>query len=324
MRAIVQDVYGEPEVLRIEEVERPVPGEGQVLVEVKAASIHPGDWMASRGAPYLAIRPAFGFRRPRRSTPGFDVAGVVEEVGQGVDGLAVGDEVFGTAVSGSCAEFAVCDAEKVIRKPVRLTFEQAAGLTISGCAALHGLRDSAKVEPGRTVLINGASGGVGTHAIQIAKSLGASVTAVCSARNEGLVRSLGADDVIVYTDEDFTDGGRTWDVVFDNVGNHPMNRMRAAVADGGTYVPNNGTRGGKWFGTIGRILRAVIGSVFIPKQGRPFVSSEKQDDLEDLVALVEADELTPAVGATYPLEETAAAMREVAGGHVSGKIVIVP
>lgn len=319
MRAIVQDRYGPPgEVLRLGEVDRPAVQDDEVLVRVVAAAIHPGDWMMVTGRPYL-VRPMFGLPRPKKRTPGFDVAGVVEAAGPDVTEFRPGDEVFGQC-GGSCAEYVAVAPRRLAPKPSNLTFQQAAACPISGDAALRALRDAGRVKPGHRVLINGASGGLGTFAVQIAKSMGAEVTGVCSTRNVELVRSLGADHVVDYTREDVTWSEARYDFVLDNVGNRPMAAFRRLVAPGGRFVPNNGTSGGRWVGTLGRTLGALALSAVVPRQGRPFVALGEQSDLLVLKELLESGKVTPVMDRTYPLAEVPEAFRYLEAGHARGKV----
>ena len=321
MKAIVQDRYGPPgEVLELREVVAPTAKDGEVLVRVRAASIHPGDWMVVTGRPYL-VRPMFGLPRPKKTTPGFDVAGVVEAVGPGVTALQPGDEVFGQC-DGSCAEYVVAPAGRLAPKPSNLSFPEAAACPISGDAALRGLRDAGQVRGGHRILINGASGGVGTFAEQIGRHLGAEVTGVCSARNVELVRSLGASHVLDYAREDFTKGDRRYDFILDNVGNKSMAACRRAVAKGGTYVPNNGTSGGRWVGTLGRTLAALALSAVLPRQGKPFLAVGKHADLLVLKELLESEQVRPVIDRTYSLAEVPTAFAYLEEGHARGKVVI--
>jgi NADPH:quinone reductase-like Zn-dependent oxidoreductase len=321
MQAIVQDRYGPPgEVLELREVEAPVTQDDHVLVRVHAAAIHPGDWMVVTGRPYL-VRPMFGLPRPKKATPGFDVAGVVEAVGPAVTQLQPGDEVFGQC-EGSCAELVAASADKLAPKPPNLSFTEAAACPLSGDAALRALRDAGKVRPGHRILINGASGGLGTFAVQIGKHLGAEVTAVCSERNIELVRSLGADHVVDYAREDFTEGARRYDFVLDNVGNKSMAACRRVVDRGGVYVPNNGTSGGRWTGTLGRTLAALALSAVLPKQGRPFLAVGDKADLLVLKELLESGQVRPVIDRTYPLAEVPEAFAYLEKGHARGKVVI--
>lgn len=324
MKAIVQDRYGPPaEVLGLREVEAPSAQDDEVLLRVHAAAIHPGDWLMITGRPYL-MRPMFGLPAPRKKTPGFDVAGVVEAVGAvaaEVTGLQPGDEVFGQC-NGSCAEVVAATPKRLAPKPANLSFQEAAACPVSGDTALRAVRDAGTVRPGQKVLINGASGGVGTFAVQIAKSMGADVTGVCSTRNVELVRSLGADHVVDYTAEDFTRGDARYDFVLDNVGNRSMAACRRVVAPGGRYVSNNGTSGGRWTGTLGRVLAALALSAIVPRQGRPFLAAGDHADLLALKALLEAGKVHPVIDRAYPLEDVPVAFGYLEQGHARGKVVI--
>lgn len=321
MKAIVQDRYGPPgEVLALRETEAPAARDDEVLVRVHAAAIHPGDWMVVTGRPYL-VRPMFGLPAPRKKTPGFDVAGVVEAVGADVTELRPGDAVFGQC-GGSCAEQVSVSPHRLAAKPSNLSFREAAACPLSGDTALRALRDAGRVRPGQKVLINGASGGVGTFAVQIAKSMGAEVTGVCSTRNVELVRSLGADHVVDYTREDFTRSEGRYDFILDNVGNRSMAACRRVVAPGGRFVPNNGTSGGRWVGTLGRTLAALALSAVLPRQGRPFVAMGAGADLLVLKGLLESGTVAPVIDRTYPLAEVPEAFRYLERGHARGKVVI--
>ena len=321
MKAIVQDEYGSPDVLELRDIDVPEVKDHEALVRVHAAAVHPGDLFFMEGVPYV-FRIGFGLRGPRRKVPGFDVAGVVEAVGTKVQDLRPGDEVFGNG-KGTCAEYTTAPENALASKPDGLTFEQAAAVPTSAVAALRGIRDAGKVRPERKVLINGASGGVGTYAVQIAKALGAEVTGVCSTGNVDLVRSIGADHVIDYTQEDFTQGGPRYDLILDNVANHSLSETRRALNPRGVLLPNSGTSGGRWFGPLGRVALAFVSSPVVRKQGRPFVATVTTKDLVDLTELIEAGKLTPVIDRTYPLSETPEAMRHVSEGHARGKVVIV-
>jgi NADPH:quinone reductase-like Zn-dependent oxidoreductase len=314
MKAIVQDRYGGPEALELAEIDRPPLGDRDALVRMHAASIHFGDQMIMRGKPKL-FRPIYGFGKPRSRVPGLDIAGTVEAVGTGVTRFGPGEEVFGTC-TGALAEYVGTLEDKLDRKPSNLTFEQAAAVPTSGLAALHGIRDAGKVQPGRKVLINGASGGVGTFAVQIAKALGAEVTGVCSTGNVELVRALGADQVIDYTQEDFTQGGPRYDLILDNAGNHSLSALRRALAPTGRLIPNSGSAG------LGTFITAFVSSPFLRQQGRPYLSVPKLKDLTFLKELIEAGKVTPAIDRTYPLSDAADAFRYLENGHARGKVVI--
>jgi NADPH:quinone reductase-like Zn-dependent oxidoreductase len=320
MKAIVQDQYGPPDVLELLEVDTPIIMDHEVLVRVAAAAVHPGDLFITQGVPYV-FRVGFGLRKPRKKIPGLDVAGTVEEVGAKVKGLRPGDEVFGNG-KGTCAEYTVGSEDALAPKPAGLSFEQAAAVPTSAVAALRGIRDMGKIRAGQKVLINGALGGVGTFAVQIAKALGADVTGVCSTRNGDLVRSIGADHVIDYTREDFTQGGPRYDLILDNVANHSLSDLRQALTPTGTLLPNSGSSKGRWFGPLGRTALAAVSFPFIRKQGRPFVAIVKKKDLVDLTELIEAGKLMPVIDKTYPLAETPEAMSHIMKGHARGKVVI--
>jgi NADPH:quinone reductase-like Zn-dependent oxidoreductase len=321
MKAIVQDTYGGSDALLLRDVADPAPKDAGVLVAVRAAALHIGDLMLMRGEPYV-MRLGTGLRRPKKHIPGFDFAGVAQSVGKDVSEVEPGDEVFGEANGGSCAEYVVVTAEKMAPKPAALTFKEAAAVPVSGVTALRGIRDAGRVKAGDRVLINGATGGVGVYAIQIAKSLGAEVTAVCGPGNVELARELGADHVIDYTQDDYTEGEARYDLVLDNVANRSLADARKAVAAGGSYINNSARSDDRWFGAVGRMMYAGVSSIFVPKQGRPFYAPVRRQDLLDLNELIEGGKLRPVIDRTYALAETAAAMRYVAGGHASGKTVI--
>ena len=320
MKAIVQDKFGQPEdVLEIKEIDRPVIGEDDVLVRVYAASIHIGDYYTIAGLPYV-MRPMFASMRAKNRVPGTDIAGIVDEVGSNVTHLQLGDEVFGSH-KGAFAEYASCPEGSLEVKPSNLTFEQTSAIGVSAFAALHAIRDHGKVEAGHKVLITGASGGVGTFAVQIAKSLGAEVTGVCSTRNAEMVRSIGADHVIDYTQEDFTNGEDRYDLILDNVGNHSLSDTRKALKPSGTLLANGAPVGG-WFGGIMHPIAASISSLFVRQQGRPFLSTPNPEDLATLRDLAAAEKITPIIDKTYPLSETPNAVANVGEGHAQGKTII--
>jgi len=321
MKAIVQDTYGEPEaVLGLEDVARPAVKDGEVLVRVHAASVHVGDWMLVTGVPYIA-RPAYGLRKPKNRVPGTDVSGRVEAVGAGVTELRPGDEVFGWC-TGAFAEYVCAAADHFVVKPANLTFEQAAAVGVSASTALQLLRDQGKVKPGQKVLINGASGGVGTFAVQIAKAFGGEVTGVCSTRNVDMVRFIGADHVIDYTREDFTEGRPRYDFILDNVANHSLSAIRRALTPTGKLQSNNGTSGGRWFGTMGTVIKTAAVSKFVRQQAGPSIKFPNRKDLVALKGLIEAGKVTPIIDGTYPLSGTPQAIRHVGQGHARGTAVI--
>ena len=320
MKAVVQRRYGPPEVLEYTDVEPPAVGDGDVLVGVRAASVHPGDYFVMTGVPSI-VRLAFGLRRPRHPIPGRDLAGAIAAVGKDVTDLQPGDEVFGWSTTGTLAEYASVPPSQLVRTPTNLSAGQAAAVPTSGLTALQALRDIARVQPGQAVLITGASGGVGTFAVQIAKALGAEVTGVCSTRNMDLVRSVGADHIIDYTRTDFTRTGLRYDVIFDSVEAQSLSEVRRALTPTGTLIPNSG-RGGRRVGPLGRVVKARARSLFTRQTLRPFTSFEKRRDLLELAELLEAAQLTPVIDRTYPLSAAADALRYVGAGHTRGKVVI--
>jgi len=320
MKAIVQKKFGSPDdVLELQEIDKPVVKDDEVLVRVHAASIHIGDSYGMRGVPYL-LRPVFSLSRAKNRVPGTDIAGTVEAVGKSVTQLRPGDEVFGWC-KGAFAEYVSVSEDALALKPANLTFEQAGAVGVSAFTALQALRDQGKVQPGQRVLITGASGGVGTFAVQIAKSFGAEVTGVCSTRNVDMVRSIGADQVIDYTQEDFTRNGQHYDLILDNVGNHSLADTRAALTPNGTLLANGAPVSG-WVGGLGRPAKAFVLSLFVRQQGRPFVSLPNKEDLATLKELAEAGKVTPVIDRTYPLSQTHEAMAHVGEGHAQGTTII--
>jgi NADPH:quinone reductase-like Zn-dependent oxidoreductase len=319
MKAIAYDRYGSLDVLAYRDVDVPVVKDHAVLVRVYAAALHVGDCFSVRGAPF-AVRLASGLLRPKYGVPGFDLAGRVEATGNLVKHVKPGDEVFG-ASTGTCAEYARAGEQQLALKPASLTFEEAAAIPTSALAALHGLRDVGNVQPGQRVLINGASGGVGTFAVQLAKALGAEVTGVCGTKNVDLVRSLGADHVIDYTQEDFTQGGERYDVILDNVENRSLSACRRVLAPGGTLVLNSGT-GAQGIGLLVRLLKPLVLAPLVRQRLRRYLSVPNHEDLVVLRELVESGKLRPVIDRTYPLRETPAALAYIEGGHVRGKVVV--
>ena len=319
MRAIVQAGYGSADVLHLAEIGRPAAGDGEVLLRVDAAGLDRGTWHLMAGQPYL-IRLVSGLRAPRNPVPGLDVAGTVAAVGADVSRFAVGEEVFGIG-RGSFAEFACARPDKLVRKPAGLTFAQAAAVAVSGLTALQGLRDAGRLRPGQHVLITGASGGVGTYAVQIAKALGARVTGVCSTAKAGLVSSIGADHVLDYTRDDFAAGPQRYDLILDIGGNAALSRLRRALTAAGTLVIVGGEDGGRWTG-MGRQLRALALSPFTRQRLTTFISRHRLADLETLAQLIDAGQLTPVIGKTYPLHHAPDAMRDLLAGHARGKLVL--
>ena len=320
MRALYQEVYGEPEtVLSVRELERPeVPDDG-VLVRVAAASIHVGDCFVIQGLP-KAMRPIFGLRRPKSAIPGTDIAGTIEAVGSAVQDWEPGDEVFGNC-TGAFAEYAVTSASELVAKPAGLDFESTSALGVSAQTALQAIRDRLGVEPGQKVLVTGASGGVGSFAVQVAKALGAEVTAVCSARNAELVESIGADHVIDYTSHDFTAGAERYDRILDNVAAHAMSDTRKALVPDGLLLSNGAPVSG-WFGGLGNPLRAMLWSMVSKQQARPFVSTYSQADGQALKELVEEGKIKPVIDRVSPLDDGPAAVAHVATRHARGKTII--
>ena len=320
MRAAVQHRYGPPSVLETSEVGLPPPGRGDVLVRVGAASVHPGDYFVMTGRPYV-VRLVFGLRRPRHGIPGRDLAGVVAAIGTGVTELRPGDQVFGWSTTGTLAEYARVPADNLVPVPANVSVIDAAAVPTSAMTALQALRDIANVRPGQTVLVTGASGGVGSFAVQIAKAFGAEVTGVCGTGNVDLVRSLGADHVVDYTTTDFTRTGRRYDVILDNVEAQPLAAVRRALTPTGTLIPNSG-HGGRWLGPIGRIVTARVLSRFTRQRLRPFTSVEKRRDLLTLADLLATGQVRPVIDRTYALDEAADALRHVGAGHTRGKVVV--
>ncbi len=319
MHAIIQDRYGSPDTLQSREIDQPGIGPSDVLIRVRAAGLHVGDTFLMRGSPVF-VRLMAGLRRPKRGVPGLDVAGLVVAIGPGVTRFQVGDEVFGTC-QGACAEFVAAAEDQLVAKPTSLSFEDAAAIPTSALAALHGLRDAGGVQAGQTVLINGASGGVGTFAVQIAKSLGAEVTGVCGPSNLDLVRSLGADHVIDYTQEDFTRGEPRFDVILDNVENRSLADVRRALKPRGTLVLNSGT-GASGLRLLVRLVRPILLSPFSGQRLRRFLSTPNQADLVVLRDLVASGQVKPVVERTFPLRETPSAMRHIESGRTRGKVVV--
>ena len=321
MKAIVYYKYGAPvDVLKLQDVDKPVIKDDEVLVRVQAASIHAGDWLMVRGQPYIA-RPAFGLLKPKDPVAGTDVAGHVEAVGKNVKQLQPGDEVFGWC-KGAFAEYACAGEDQFVLKPANLTFEQAAAVPTSAFTALQALRDPGKVQPGQKVLIIGASGGVGTFAVQIAKTFGAEVTGVCSTRNVDRIRSIGADHVIDYTQEDITKSGERYDLILDMAGNRSLSEERRMLNPKGTLVLVGG-RGGPWLMGTGRTIRALMLSPFVGQRMPFFISLRNKEDLAVLKELIEAGKITPVIDKTYPLSETPEAVAYVDEGHARGKVVVI-
>jgi NADPH:quinone reductase-like Zn-dependent oxidoreductase len=318
MKAIVQDRYGPPEVLELRDVERPAVGDGDVLVRVRAASVNPQDWHLMRASPFVVRATGTGLRAPTNPIRGTDAAGEVEAVGKDVTRLRPGDEVFGWC-QGAFAEYVCADERHFVPKPADLSFESAAALPLAGCTALQGLRDTGAVEPGQHVLIIGAGGGVGTFAVQIAKELGCRVTGVCSTAKLDLVRSLGTDHVIDYTQEDFTRGEQRYDLILQLAGTASPSACRRALTPTGTLALSSGE--GRFAG-IDRVLRALVSSPLVRQRLRPFLTKETTEDLVALAELVEAGKVTPVIDRTYPLSGVPEAIAYLEEGHARGKVVI--
>ncbi len=321
MRAIVQDAYGSVDVLRLAEIDTPDIAPNEVLVKVRAAGMDRGTWHSMTGQPYLMRIMGFGFRGPKNPVLGLDVAGTVQEVGSEVTRFQAGDDVFGIS-RGSFAEYAAALEDKLAHKPANLTFEQAAVVPISGGTAIQGLRDAGRIVAGQKVLIIGASGGVGTYAVQLAKAFGAEVTGVCSTAKLDLVRSIGADRVVDYTREDFADGVHRYDLILDVGGNSRLSRLRRALAPKGTLVIVGGEAGGTLIGGFDRQLRALALSPFVGQRMTMLSSKERHEDLISLSPLIEAGDVVPVVDTTYPLADVPEAMRHLEAGHARGKIAI--
>jgi NADPH:quinone reductase-like Zn-dependent oxidoreductase len=319
MKAIVYRDYGSPDVLHCEDVEKPSPGDHEVLVRIRAAAANPMDCHLMSGIYIMRIMT--GLRRPKPTRPGADLAGEVEAVGRNVTRLRPGDPVFGAA-RGAFAEYACAHENRLALKPANVTFEQAAAVPVAGLTALQGLRDKARIQPGQRVLINGAAGGVGTFAVQIAKSFGAEVTGVCSTRNVELVRSLGADHVIDYTRDDFTRSAERYDLMFDCVGNRSLSVCRRVLTPRGTFVAVGARPGGHWVGPLPRLLEVLVSSWFVSQKVVFFLASIGTDDLLVMKELIEAKKVSPVIDRRYTLAEVSEAIRYLKEGHARGKVVI--
>ena len=322
MQAITYATFGSPDVLELREVARPAPAPGQVLVRVRAASVNPWDWHFMRGLPYIARLSGAGVRRPKHPILGGDIAGEVEAVGPGVTRFASGDDVFGFIGFGGFAEYVAVPEDALATKPSNLTFEQAASVPLAAMTVLQGLRDVARIQPGQHVLIVGASGGLGTFAVQVAKSFGAVVTGVASGRNLELLRSIGADHVIDYTQTDYLAGAQQYDVVFQLAGTTSASAFRRILTPKGTLILTSGDSKGRVLGPMGRILRAVLSRPFVSQTMAAIPHHPNAADLEAVRALVESGVVTPVIERTYPLAETAAAIRHLETGRARGKVVI--
>jgi NADPH:quinone reductase-like Zn-dependent oxidoreductase len=321
MKAIVQDRYGSADVLELRDVEKPQPGDDELLIRVHAAGVDPGVWHLMTGRPYLVRAMGFGLRKPKILIRGMDAAGTVEEAGRNVTQFKQGELVYGTC-DGSFAEYACAKAERLAPKPANLSFEQAAAVPISGMTALSGLRDAGNLQPRQRVLVIGAAGGVGTYAVQLAKAFGAVVTGVCSTSKAELVRDIGADEVIDYTREDFTEGSRQFDLILDTAGRRPLSQLRRTLTPQGTLVIVGGEGGDRWLGGFQRQIFAPVRALFTEQKLMGLISKERQQDLFTLKDLIEAGKLTPVIDRTYPLSEAPQAIRYLEKGHACGKVVL--
>jgi NADPH:quinone reductase-like Zn-dependent oxidoreductase len=319
MKAIVYSNYGPPDVLKFEEIEKPAAGDDEVLIRVRAASVNPLDWHFMRGTPYV-FRIMAGLREPKSTRLGVDVAGQVEAVGRNIKQFQPGDEVFG-ACRGAFAEYVCASESALVIKPTNVTFEQAASVPVAAFTALRCLRGQGQLRPGQKVLINGAAGGVGTFAVQIAKSFGATVTGVCSTRNADMVRSIGADQVIDYTQEDFTKSGQRYELLLDCVGNHPLLACRRALDSTGVYIMVGGA-GGRWIGPFPRAIKALLLSRFVSQTFFMFLEKMNKEDLTMMRDLMEVGKVTPVIDRCYRLSEVPEAIRYLEKGHARGKVVI--
>jgi NADPH:quinone reductase-like Zn-dependent oxidoreductase len=323
MKAIVYHEFGSPDVLRLEELEKPVPNDNQLLIKVRAVSVNPLDWHFMEGTPYIGRPLAFGFLKPEVQRLGVDYAGTVETVGKNVTEFKPGDEVYGNKF-GAFAEYVVATDKAMALKPANLTFEQAASVPVAAITALQALRDTGKIQPGQKVLINGASGGVGTFAVQIAKTFGADVTGVCSGRNAELVRSLGADHVIDYTKEDFTKGAEHYDLILDNVGNQPLSGFRHVLNPKGMYIMigGGGVKDDAWFGVVVRPIKGLLISKFVSQRMVPMLADMNRKDLTVLADLIQAGKVKTIIDKTYTFSHLPDALRYLEEGHARGKVVV--
>ena len=323
MKAILYHAYGASDVLHLEETQKPLLNDNQVLIKVRAAAVNPLDWHYMRGTPYILRVTGAGLRRPSDPRLGTDAAGQVEAIGKKVTQFKPGDEVFG-AVGGAFAEYARAAEKNIVLKPANLTFEQAAAVPVAGLSALQALRDKGQLRSGQKVLINGASGGVGTFAVQIAKSFGADVTGVCSTKNVDLVRSLGADHVIDYTREDFTQGAQRYDLILDNVENHSLSAYRRVMTPKGVYVliGGGGPNDGHWLGPMAGPIKEAVYSPFVSQKFVMLLASIEKHDLMILHEMLESKKITPVIDRTYTLSEVPAAIAYLEAGHARGKVII--
>jgi NADPH:quinone reductase-like Zn-dependent oxidoreductase len=327
MKAIVYQEFGSPDILRCEEIDKPVPGDNEVLIKVRAASVNPLDWKLVKGGPFI-VRLLLELGKPKIKRPGVDVAGQVEAVGRNVTQFKPGDEVFGTC-RGAFAEYATSHSmpgmkSVLVRKPANLTFEQAASAPVAALTALQGLRDKGRIQQGQTVLINGAAGGVGTFAVQIAKSFGANVTGVCSTRNVKMVRFIGADQIIDYTQQDFTESGRRYDIVLDCVGNHSFSEWRRVLNPKGILVGVGAPADVPLSRLLAGLIGALVRSVFVSQKIAIFIAKVNQQDLTTVRELMVAGKVMPVIDKRYRLSEAREAFRYASEGHTRGKLIIVP
>ncbi|MCG8459445.1 MAG: NAD(P)-dependent alcohol dehydrogenase [Holophagales bacterium] len=321
MRAATFDCYGSPDVIKVEEMERPRCGPGEVLVAVRAASVNPFDWHRMTGTPYL-VRMQGGWTRPKSRQLGIDVAGVIVSAGENVTRLAVGDEVFGSVV-GAFAEYVAVQEDGLVPKPAGITFEEAAAVPTGALTAVQGLRDHGRLEPGQHVLINGAAGGVGTYAVQLAKHFGAEVTGVCSTRNVGMVRGLGADHVVDYTTDDFTADRSEYDLILDNMGNRRIAHYKRCLSPTGTFVVVGGPKG-RLLGPLLHMAKVFLAFRVGQRRAALFMAQNSLDDLELFRDLLDSGAMRSVIDTVYPLDQTTAAVRHLETGHARGKIIITP
>jgi NADPH:quinone reductase-like Zn-dependent oxidoreductase len=327
MKAIVYENFGSPDVLKCQEIEKPLPGDDEVLIKVRAASVNPLDWKLMKGGPFI-VRLLLGLGKPKIKRPGVDVAGEVEAVGKNLAQFKPGDQVFSTCV-GAFAEYATSKSARgmkssLVIKPDNLTFEQVASAPVAALTALQGLRDKARIQPGQKVLVNGAAGGVGTFAVQIARSFGANVTGVCSTRNVDMVRSIGADQVIDYTQQDFTKSGQRYDIVFDCVGNHSFSACRRVLNPKGVLVGVGGPSDVPLSRLLAGLIGALVLSVFVSQKMVFFIARVNQQDLTTVRELMATGQVTPVIDRHYRLTETPEAFRYMEKGHARGKVIITP
>jgi NADPH:quinone reductase-like Zn-dependent oxidoreductase len=324
MKAIVYEEYGSPDVLALKDIDKPMVKDNEVLVRIRATSVNPADWHFMRGEPYI-MRPQAGVRKPKVGVLGCDLAGQVEAVGRNVTRIQPGDEVFGSPFGHGLGAFAECasvSGDLLALKPANLSFDRAAAVPLAALTALQGLRDHGRIEPGHKVLVIGASGGVGTFAVQIAKSFGAEVTGVCGTGKVDMVRSIGADHVIDYTQEDFAHGGQRHDLIFQLAGTRSPSDCRRALTPTGTLILSSGESDGRWIGPVDRIIKGLLSSPFVSQRMVSFTVKPNREDLQSLKELIEAGKVTPVIDRTYSLSEVPDAIRYLEEGHARGKVVV--